>query len=240
MSIPTIRIGKNLANLYKIIDKDKDYQSTTKHVTYPNFKNCNIQIPFQMTAIGTTGAGKTNSLLAIVIEMACFSEFYICTKLTNEKLYDWFIKKMQKIEAKIGEKIVYIYNDPSEMPSVKDFVNDGTQRLFIYDDMVLENKKKQAIIGEAWAYGRKVGVSCAYLTQSWFLCPRFIRLNSSYIVLKKIGSVRDINCIIKDSGLDINTDQLMKMYKEATQDMESFFLIDKITKDPSLMYRQNL
>jgi hypothetical protein len=127
------------------------------------------------------------------------------------------------------------------MPKPENFEpSQKTQRLYIFDDMALEDKKTQAIISKAWGYGRKVGISCAYITQSWFCAPRFVQNNSSYVLLKKIKSKMDVNAIIKDSELDVDPATLFKWYSEATQDQQDFFLIDVKTNDPSLKYRQNL
>jgi hypothetical protein len=48
----------------------------------------------------------------------------------------------------------------------------------------------------------------------------------THIFLKKLSNNRDLNSILQEYNLGCDRDQLMKMYKEATSDNESFLMVD--------------
>jgi hypothetical protein len=60
----------------------------------------------------------------------------------------------------------------------------------------------------------------------------------SHFILKSINSVNDLKMIIRGSGLDIKFEDLVKHYKEATKEMEDWFLIDT-TRFDEFRYRKN-
>ena len=60
--------------------------------------------------------------------------------------------------------------------------------VIIFDDMIpdmLGNKKFNPIVTELFIRGRKLNISLVFVTQSYFLVPKNIRLNSAqYFVMK--------------------------------------------------------
>lgn len=100
--------------------------------------------------------------------------------------------------------------------------------------------REYAIIQKAWIYGRNLGISSFFLSQSWFgISCRNLRLNSDYIFIKKLNSTEDVKKIIRDAALDVKPEQLMALYNTATRNMTGFFLIDKINSDPTYTFRRN-
>ena len=58
--------------------------------------------------------------------------------------------------------------------------------LIVFDDMIadmLSNKKRNPVVIELFIRGRKLNVSLAFITQSYFAVPKNIILNSHTIVL---------------------------------------------------------
>ena len=74
------------------------------------------------------------------------------------------------------------------MDDVYNNINDykpNTKRktLIVYDDMtadIMTNKKFQAIIKELFTRCRKLNISLAFITQSYFSVPKEVRLNSTH------------------------------------------------------------
>ena len=61
--------------------------------------------------------------------------------------------------------------------------------LIIFDDMVadmINNKKLDSIVTELFIRGRKLNVSIAFITQSYFKVPKDVRLNSTHFFIMKI------------------------------------------------------
>ena len=56
----------------------------------------------------------------------------------------------------------------------------------VFQDMItdfLSNEKLNLIVNELVIRGRKLNISLAFITQSYFAVPRRIRLNSTYYIL---------------------------------------------------------
>jgi isopropylmalate/homocitrate/citramalate synthase len=64
--------------------------------------------------------------------------------------------------------------------------------------------------------GRKKGITLAFLTQRYYDTSKFVRAQVSYVLLGSIGN-KDVKAIIKDSGSDLNNEQMMKIFKAATK-----------------------
>ena len=55
--------------------------------------------------------------------------------------------------------------------------------LIVFDDMIadiMSNKELRAIIKELFIRCRKVNISLAFITQSYFSVPKYVRLNSTH------------------------------------------------------------
>ena len=107
----------------------------------------------------------------------------------------------------------------------KDFdKSDGTQSIVIFDDLVLA--KNQKPIENYYLRSRKFNVSCVYLSQAYHSIPIFIRKNSQYVVILKLGGQREVNRILSDFGLGVSKEQMLGMYEFATSQKFSPLLID--------------
>ena len=63
--------------------------------------------------------------------------------------------------------------------------------LIVFDDMIADimtNKKFQAIIKELFIRCRKLNISLAFITQSYFSVPKNVRLNSTHCLIMKINN----------------------------------------------------
>ena len=177
----------------------------------PNFESHQIKVPFRISVIAASGGGKTQWLLNLISRMNdTFGHIYVCYR-TAEPLY-------QFLEKSIGtDKITFFsslskFIQPNEIPKDK-------QILLVFDDVVNYSEKEQNIIKEYFIRGRKIGkgVSMCYLSQSFFRIPKIIRLQTNYLILLKLGSKRDLALILSDYGLGVDKNELMAIYKDATQ-----------------------
>jgi hypothetical protein len=116
--------------------------------------------------------------------------------------------------------------------------DDDDQVLMVFDDLVVE--KKQKVIEEYFIRGRKMcnGFSLIYSTQSYFATPKIIRLQCNYIILKKLSCLRDLNLILTDYSLDLTREELLKVYKDCTEEHTDFLMI-AAQADESERYRKN-
>jgi hypothetical protein len=212
-----------MASLINFYEKIKDTPKTWN----PNYKLHKLKIPFRMIIIGGSGSGKTNFVMNLIkITSGTFENITLCTKNADEVLYN-HLKKQLKDDLTIFEDGV--------IPDIKEF-NDKRQRLIIFDDLCLQKDQKR--IQEYWVRGRKLGLSMVYISQSFYRIPKTIRINSNYVVFRRLSSKKDLESILKDFTLNISLQELQKIYDYATKTPMNVLLIDVDAPD-ELKYRLN-
>jgi hypothetical protein len=202
-----------ITNIYKKIPKN-----LLPKYNNPNFNNHKLKVPFRIVVVGASGSGKTNVAVEIMRRMdETFNDITIITKNADEPIYNYLKTKMTPEELTILEGI-------ESIPDLEDF-DPEDQHLVIFDDLVLEKNQKK--IEEYFIRGRKRNISMMYLTQSYYKTPRPIRLNSNYLILKKLASKRDLNTILSEVNIGLKKEELLKIYKDCVEgDFTNFMLID--------------
>jgi hypothetical protein len=213
-------------NWYEKIDKK---YLDTQHPN-PNLALHNFKIPFRGCVVAPSGSGKTN-FVCNLIHLFCkgkgtFNEIYIICKDASEPLYRYLSGKSQAIQVKEGLH---------ELPDL-DKMDKDQSSLVIIDDMVLEKNQKQ--VCEYYIRCRKKSVSIMYLSQSYFMIPKIIRNNCSYLIILKMSGDREINIIMKEAGLGLTKEQLMNIYEFATDTKFSPLIIDIESTDKTRKFRK--
>ena len=101
--------------------------------------------------------------------------------------------------------------------------------LIVFDDMfedIKSNKKFQAIIEELFIRCRKLNISLAFITQSYFSVPKDVRLNLTHYLIMKINNKRELQNIAINHSADIDYKDFMKIYRECTKEPFNFLTID--------------
>jgi MinD superfamily P-loop ATPase len=172
-----------------------------------------------MLIIGGSGSGKTTLVMELIKRMKnTFNHILLCCKSSDEPLYELLAKKVPNECLSVAEGM-------DAIPQVQDLSGAG-QTLAIFDDLCIE--RGQQVIEEYFIRGRKVGegVSCIYLTQSYYQTPKIIRLQCGYFCLKKLNSERDLNMILSECSLGVDKKELLRLYREATREQRDFLMID--------------
>ena len=99
--------------------------------------------PFRMLIIGSSGSGKTNTLLQLINNFHPIDKIYLCVKDTDEKKYEYLINKREQAGIKN-------LNDPhafieylSDMNDVLDDINNYNKNrdkkvLIIFHDVIAD------------------------------------------------------------------------------------------------------
>ena len=118
----------------------------------------------------------------------------------SEPKYKFFIQKHENTEIKH-------LNDPNACIECLDTMDDvyediddynptrKTKILIVFDDMIadiMSNKNFQAIVKELFIRYRKLNISLAFITQSYFSVPKDVRLNSIHYLIMKINNKREL------------------------------------------------
>ena len=114
----------------------------------------------------------------------------------SEPKYEILIKKRK--DARIMHLIVpnAFIEHSNMMDDVYENIHDYNSSrkrkiLIVFDDMIADimtNKKFQSIIKELFIRCRKLNISLAFITQSYFSVPKNVRLNSTHCLIMKINN----------------------------------------------------
>lgn len=197
----------------------------------PNYHIHGLKVPFRMLIIGSSGAGKTQTLLNIIHNMGdTFHDIYIVTKNKNEPLYEY-------LEDKLGKHGLSVVEGIDNAPDLDKDINKEDQTLIIMDDLVLE--RNQRILEEYFLRARKQNCSLIYISQSYFAVPQMIRKNLTYLVIKQLANLPDLFRILREYSLGVDKKQLMKIYEDSTKDNKQDFLLVDLDAEPKDRFRKN-
>ena len=122
--------------------------------------------------------------------------------------------------------------------------NKKRKILIVFDDIIadmLSNKKLNPIVTELFIRGRKLDISLAFITQSYFAVPKNIKLNQKYYFVMKIPNKRELQQVAFNHLSDIEFQDVMNLYKKCTAEPYSFLVIDTtLASDSPLRFRKNL
>jgi GTPase SAR1 family protein len=208
----------------------------------PNYRNPgygkmhHISIPFRCLIIGGSGSGKTNTFLDLLHHMpGTFDYLLICCRSKDEPLY-------RMLADKLGDQIGFVeVDDRNPIPPLSELskcIDKQDQILVVFDDLI-NDKKSQKEISEYFTRARKAGggISVVYITQSYFAVPKMIRLQATYLIIKKLNSINDLRMIVRDFTL--NPREVMLMYDAIANSMDpvdKFILVDLVKGEQRIRF----
>lgn len=203
--------------------KAKGMNKYLKETYNPHYAKHKIKLPFRAVIVGSSGSGKTNTLLSLIAMMnETFSKIVIVTKNKDEPLYNFLRDKTG------GDKsmVQILEFDKSGIPDINKEFSPEHNSLLVFDDLVNQTAKEQQPIADAFIRARKRGCSLIYISQSFYGVPKLIRNNLTHIFLKQVSSMKNLVMIARECALDIPKERLIQMYREATKDRMNFILFD--------------
>ena len=116
--------------------------------------------------------------------------------------------------------------------------------LIVFDDMItdrINNKKLNWIVIELFITCKKLNISLAFISQSEFNVPKDVRNNSTHFFIMKMPNKRELQQIAINHYSDINTKDLIEIYRKYTNKPYWFLVIDTtLPSNNSLRFRKNL
>ena len=195
----------------------------------PHYDIHHIKLPFRMIICGSSGSGKTQTLLSLIYNMPdTFENIFICLKLKDEPLYLY-------IDDKLGKKGLKILEYDKDGLVDLDKLNKEQQTLIVMDDLI--GVKNQRPMEEFFLRARKKNCSLIYISQSYYAIPKMIRNNMTYLIIKQISSMKNLTMISREFDVDLTKETLVKMYNDATKDKQNFLLMD-LESPPSERFRK--
>ena len=190
-----------------------------------------------------SGSEKTNALLNLIKEQNNIDKICLYAKDLSKAKYEFLIKKREDAGTNGFTECSNTMDDVYE--NIDDY-NSITRRkiLIVFHDMIsniMTNKKFQAVLKELFIRYRKLNISLVFITQSYFPVPKDVRLNSTHYLIMKINNRNKLQNIAITHSADIDYKNFMKIYRECTKELHSFFTIDTTlpASDP-FKFRKNL
>ena len=186
-----------------------------------------------MLIIGGSGSGKTNALLHLIKEQdsdSLIDKIYLYAKDLNDPKYQFLITKLEDVVIKHLNDPKAFIKFPQCMDHVYCNIDDYNPKrkwgiLIVFDDKIADimtNNKFQAIIKELFIRCRKLNISLAFITQSYFSFPKEVRLNYTHYLIMKIYSKRELQNIATNHSADIEYKDFRKIYRKCAK--EPYFL----------------
>ena len=192
---------------------------------------------------------KTNAILNLVKSQPDIDKIYLYPKDPYEAKHQFLINKRESIGLNH-------FNDPkafieysNNMQDVYKNINENNadkecKILIVFDNMIpdmINIKKLNSIVIDLFIRGRKLNISLAFITQSYFKVAKDVRLNSTHFFIMKIANKRELQQIALNHSSDINSKDFIKIYKKYTAEPYSFLVNDAtLASDNPLRFRKNL
>ena len=149
--------------------------------------------PYRILIIGGSGSGKTNLLLNLIENQPDIDKIYLYAKDPYEAKNQYLINKREGVginHFKDLEAFIEYSDDMCNVYRNINYYNPGKQNkiLIVFDDMIadmIQNEKLNSIVTELFISGRKLNISLAFITQSYFKVPKYVRLNTTHFLSQK-------------------------------------------------------
>ena len=194
--------------------------------------------PFRMLIIGSSGSGKTNTLLHLIDKFHPIDKIYLYVKDTDENIqeqkYEYLINKREQVGIKnLNDPHAFIEYSNDMNDVLEDINNYNKKRdkkvLIIFDDMIIDimrSEKFKAIVKELFIRCRKLNISIVFVTQFYFRTPKDARLNSTHYILMKMGNKKELKSIAEENSGHLDFKDFLKIYNHYTDKPYSFMMVD--------------
>ena len=153
-----------------------------------NFDEYTNENPYRILTVGGSGSGKTNALLNLINNHPDIDKIYLYAKDPYEAKYQYLIKKREKVGLNHYDDPKAFMEYSNDMQDVYKNIEDYNPEkkckiLIVFDDMsadMIYKKKLNPIVTELFIRSRKLNISIAFITLSYFKVPKDVRLNSTH------------------------------------------------------------
>lgn len=229
-----------IINFDQFIPDQYKLKSLNRHVDVP-------QHPAMCLLSASTGGGKTNLLLNILMQMVVH-KLYIFTRDTSEDKYlflrDLFTEINDAHNDFTGSSrpltaIFELHSGLTKLPNIEN-INKDLQNVIVFDDLVTGNSVETNTIKKMYTLVRKRNCSLFFLSQDFFLTDKTIRRNCHNVYLFDSSSNKEIRAVCDDLAKGFDFDVFKKMYLKALSEPFSFLTINNLKHDPKDKFRIKL
>ena len=144
---------------------------------------------------------KNKFILNLIENQPDIDKIYLYAKDPYESKYQYLINKREGVRInhfKDPKAFIEHSNDMHDVyKNIDDYDPDKENKiLIVFDDMIadmIHNKKLNSIVTELFISGRKLNISLAFITQTYFKAQIDVRLNTSHFLLQKSLTKENFN-----------------------------------------------
>ena len=157
--------------------------------------------------------------MTLINNQTNIDKIYLYAKDPYEEKYQYLSNKHENVglgHFKDPKAFIEYSNDMQDVyKNIEDY-NPGKKRklLIVFDDMIadmINNRKLNPVVTEFFIRGRKLNISIAFTTQSYFKVPKDVRINSMHFFIMKISNKRELQQIALNNSSDIEFKDFMKI-----------------------------
>ena len=181
--------------------------------------------PYIILIIRGSGSGKTKALLNLINKQPDIDKTHLYAKDTDLYIgskYQYLINRRESIGLKQfndPKAFIEYSNDMKDVYKNIDEYNSGKKHktLIVFHDIIadmINNKKLNSIETELFIRSRKLNICLVFITQSYFMVLKDVRLNSTDFFTMKILNKRELQQIMLNHSSDVDFKDFMKIYKK--------------------------
>ena len=155
---------------------------------------------YRILITGGSGCGKTNSLFHVISHRLNVDKIYLYVKNSCKANCQLLITKRESTVLKhVNDSktfFVYLNHMNDKYKNIEEYNPKNKRKMLLaFNDLIadmLSNKKHSSIVTELFISGRKLIISLAFITQSYFAVPKNFRQNSAHCFIIKIPNKRGL------------------------------------------------
>ena len=148
--------------------------------------------------MGGSGSRKAKLLFNLISHQPDIYKTYSYVKDPHDEKYQLVVTKTEGIGLKLLNDsktlIEYLIDMNNICENIEEYnPNVEPKIMIVFDDIIADmliNKKLNPIVTELFIRGRKLNISFLFITQSYFVVTKNIRLNSTQYFIMKIPNKR--------------------------------------------------
>ena len=210
------------------------------------------KLPFRTIVLGSSNSGKSVLLANFIMDIykKLFERIYIFSPSIEVDYQTWkpvkdYIETDLKLKETDDEKIYYSEYDAVALNKIietqkkiieykkKENYKKLWQILIVIDDFAdsPEFSRNSKLLHGLYTRGRHSQISTVVATQKFNALHPIIRVNASDMFVFRLRNSQDVNTFLEEISALVDKPTLLEMYKIATREAYSFFLIKLTAKD---------
>ena len=158
----------------------------------------------------------------MINEQKDIDKIYLYAKDLSEPRYEYLIKNRENGGIKHLNDSKAFIESSNTMDDVYENINDYNSnrriKILFVIKIFMTNKNFQSIFKKLFIRCRKLNISLAFITETYFSVPKDVRLNSTHYFIMKINNKRELQNIAINHSADIDFQDFIKIYRECTKE----------------------